>query len=220
ITDDVIEELLELYPEEDYESAGLRFSDMKQSFDLTGKNLALTHALNNQTWNAEVALSTATHGTDQSYYWYSTYTLSTSSSNQSYYWYSTYTLSTSSSSSSATTTTTSTGSAATVGEIGSTGMTDGSSTGGPGGAGGAGGAGGMGGGSSVNSTIAVMMQKYLLSFVLTGNPNTMWAEDKMYWPLYNESSEGTQIVFNDTFTVADDDLANAKSLFWNKALWY
>ncbi|KAG2502502.1 hypothetical protein JM16_009773, partial [Phytophthora kernoviae] len=189
ITDDVIEELLELYPEEDYESAGLRFADMKQSFDLTGKNLALTHALNNQTWNAEVALSTATHGTDQSYYWYSTYTLSTSSS--------------SSSTATTSTTTTSSGSTATVGDAGSTGMTDGSSTGGPGGAG------GMGGSSSVNATIAVMMQKYLMSFVLTGNPNTMWPEDKIYWPVYNESSVGTEIVFNDTFTLSDDDLANS-----------
>ncbi|KAE8908196.1 hypothetical protein PF005_g28240 [Phytophthora fragariae] len=203
ITDDVVEELLALYPEDDYESAGLRFADMKQSFDLTGKNLALTHALNNQTWNAEVALSSATHGTDQSYYWYSTYTLSTSS--------------TGSSSSESTTTTASSGvSATTVGDASGTGVTDGSSTGGPGGAGGMGGM----GSSSVNATIAVMMQKYLLSFVLTGNPNTMWAEDKIYWPRYNESSVGTQIVFNDTFTVADDDLANAKSLFWNKALWY
>ncbi|EGZ09276.1 hypothetical protein PHYSODRAFT_249908 [Phytophthora sojae] len=200
ITDDMVEELLELYPEDDYESAGLRFADMKQSFDLTGKNLALTHALNNQTWNAEVALSSATHGTDQSYYWYSTYSLSTSSS---------------SSSESTTTTTASSGtSVTTVGEASGTGMTDGSSTGGPGGAG------GMGGSSSVNATVAVMMQKYLLSFVLTGNPNTMWADDKIYWPLYNESSVGTQIVFNDTFAVADDNLANAKSLFWNKALWY
>ncbi|KUF83785.1 Pectinesterase [Phytophthora nicotianae] len=202
ITDDVIEELLELYPESDYESAGLRFADMKQSFDLTGKNLALTHALNNQTWNAEVALDSATHGTDQSYYWYSTYTLSTSSSS-------------SSDTTTATTTTASSGASTTsVGDSSSMGMTDGSSTGGPGGAG------GMGGSSSVNATIAVMMQKYLLSFVLTGNPNTMWADDKIYWPQYNESSEGVEIVFNDTFTTSDDDLANAKSLFWNKALWY
>ncbi|ETI41014.1 hypothetical protein F443_13723, partial [Phytophthora nicotianae P1569] len=190
------------YPESDYESAGLRFADMKQSFDLTGKNLALTHALNNQTWNAEVALDSATHGTDQSYYWYSTYTLSTSSSS-------------SSDTTTATTTTASSGASTTsVGDSSSMGMTDGSSTGGPGGAG------GMGGSSSVNATIAVMMQKYLLSFVLTGNPNTMWADDKIYWPQYNESSEGVEIVFNDTFTTSDDDLANAKSLFWNKALWY
>ncbi|KAL3671100.1 hypothetical protein V7S43_004282 [Phytophthora oleae] len=194
ITDDVVEELLELYPEDDYESAGLRFADMKQSFDLTAKDIALTHALNNQTWNAEVALSSATHGTDQSYYWYSTYTLDTSSS-----------------SSESTTTVSSGASTTSVGDANGTGMTDGSSTGG---------AGGMGGSSSVDATVAVMMQKYLLSFVLTGNPNTKWADDKIYWPLYNESSAGSQIVFNNTFTIADDDLANAKSLFWNKALWY
>ncbi|KAL4145001.1 hypothetical protein PRNP1_012675 [Phytophthora ramorum] len=173
ITDDVVEELLELYPEDDYESAGLRFADMKQSFDLTGKNLALTHALKNQTWNAEVALGEATHGTDQNYYWYSTYSLSTTSSSTA-------------------ASTMSAGEAASVGAVTTT----------------------------VNATIAVAMQKYLMSFVLTGNPNSMWPEDKLYWPQYNESSAGTQIVLNDTFSLAADDLANSKSLFWNKALWY
>ncbi|KAH7465732.1 Carboxylesterase patB [Phytophthora ramorum] len=173
ITDDVVEELLELYPEGDYESAGLRFADMKQSFDLTGKNLALTHALKNQTWNAEVALGEATHGVDQNYYWYSTYSLSTTSSSTA-------------------ASTMSAGEAASVGAVTTT----------------------------VNATIAVAMQKYLMSFVLTGNPNSVWPEDKLYWPQYNESSVGTQIVLNDTFTVAADDLANSKSLFWNKALWY
>ncbi|RLN92143.1 hypothetical protein BBJ28_00023152 [Nothophytophthora sp. Chile5] len=202
ITDDMVDELLELYPEADYESAGLRFADMKQSFDLTGKNLALTNALKNSTWNAEVALDSATHGTDQSYYWYSTYTLSTSSGSSSADSYTTAT----------TTTTSSSTSSVSVGEASSTSTTDGSSAGGM----------GMGGGSSsVNATIAVMMQKYLMSFVLTGDPNTMWADDKLYWPQYgNESGPGTQIVFNDTFTLAEDDLANEKSLFWNKALWY
>ncbi|RLN02770.1 hypothetical protein BBJ28_00011396 [Nothophytophthora sp. Chile5] len=202
ISDDMVDELLELYPEADYESAGLRFADMKQSFDLTGKNLALTNALKNSTWNAEVALDSATHGTDQSYYWYSTYTLSTSSGSSSADDYTTST----------TTATSSSTSGDSVGETSSTGTMDGSSTGGM----------GMGGGSSsVNATIAVMMQKYLMSFVLTGDPNTMWADDKLYWPQYgNESGPGTQIVFNDTFTLAEDDLANEKSLFWNKALWY
>ncbi|KAE9358107.1 hypothetical protein PF008_g2843 [Phytophthora fragariae] len=205
ITDDVIDELLELYPESDYTSAGLRFADMKQSLDLTAKNLALTNALKNETWNAEVALGAATHGTDQSYYWYSTYTLSTSSSTSrraqatdsasSYY------------------ANVSAGSAA-------MGSTPGSSIGGVGSFTGMGGAMGAGGDSSVNSTIAIMMQKYLLSFVITGNPNMMWPDDKIYWPHYNESSVGTEIIFNDTFSVADDDLANSKSLFWNKALWY
>jgi carboxylesterase type B len=65
-----------------------------------------------------------------------------------------------------------------------------------------------------------MMQKYLMSFVLTGNPNTLWSEDKLEWPLYNSSSAGTELVFNTTFYTQDDDLANAKSVFWNKALWY
>ncbi|KAL3671097.1 hypothetical protein V7S43_004279 [Phytophthora oleae] len=178
ITDGVVEELLELYPEDDYESAGLRFADMKQSFDLTAKDIALTHALNNQTWNAEVALGEATHGTDQNYYWYSTYTLETMSS--------------SSLLDATTTETLSAGEAATDGAVTTT----------------------------VNSTIAIAMQKYLVSFVLTGNPNSVWPEDNIYWPMFNESTVGTQIVFNDTFTIADDDLANAKSLFWNKALWY
>jgi hypothetical protein len=68
ITEDAIERALELYPESEYSSPGLRFSDMKQSFDLTAHNLAVTQALNNKTWNAVVALGSATHGADQSYY--------------------------------------------------------------------------------------------------------------------------------------------------------
>ncbi|KAG3080743.1 hypothetical protein PI124_g14672 [Phytophthora idaei] len=174
ISDDAVETLLELYPEENYESAGLRFADMKQSFDLTDKNIALTHALNNQTWNAEVALGDATHGADQNYYWYSTYTLNTSSN------------------SSSDTETLSAAEAAGVGAVTTT----------------------------VNATIAVAMQKYLVSFVLTGNPNSIWPEDNIYWPMFNESSVGTQVVFNDMFTVAGDDLASAQSTFCNKALWY
>ncbi|KAG3134442.1 hypothetical protein PI126_g18688 [Phytophthora idaei] len=147
---------------------------MKQSFDLTDKNIALTHALNNQTWNAEVALGDATHGADQNYYWYSTYTLNTSSN------------------SSSDTETLSAAEAAGVGAVTTT----------------------------VNATIAVAMQKYLVSFVLTGNPNSIWPEDNIYWPMFNESSVGTQVVFNDMFTVAGDDLASAQSTFCNKALWY
>ncbi|CAI5714392.1 unnamed protein product [Peronospora effusa] len=200
ITDDVIEELLELYPEGDYESAGLRFSDMKQSFDSTSKVMALTHALNNQTWSAEAALGTATHGTDQKYYWYSTYKLLTSMDNT--------TATTTNGSSSSSTSTIS------VGDADDTEVMSSNSIGGPGSAEDAGDS------LSVNTTIAITMQKYLLSFVLTGNPNTMWAKDKIYWPLYNESSVGSHIVFNDTFTIGDDDLTNSKSLFWNKALWY
>ncbi|KAG6975298.1 hypothetical protein JG688_00002528 [Phytophthora aleatoria] len=111
-------------------SAGLRFADMKQSLDLTAKNLALTNALKNATRSAGSGLLKALRE-DLSLAW-----------------------------------------------------------------------------------------TYLLSFVITGNSNTMWPDDKLYWPQYNESSVGTEIVFDDTFTVADDDLANSKSLFWNKALWY
>lgn len=68
ITDDAVQQALNLYPESGYTSPGLRFADMKQSFDLTAHNLAVTNALKNQTWNGLVALGGATHGTDQSYY--------------------------------------------------------------------------------------------------------------------------------------------------------
>lgn len=68
IEDSVVEEILALYPESDYTEPGLRFADMKQHFDLTAHNLALTHAMDNNTWNGLVALDSATHGTDQSYY--------------------------------------------------------------------------------------------------------------------------------------------------------
>jgi carboxylesterase type B len=64
------------------------------------------------------------------------------------------------------------------------------------------------------------MQKYLVSFVLTGNPNTLFSDNQLFWPLYNSSSTGTELVFNTTFTLEDDTLANNKSLFWNKATWY
>lgn len=65
------------------------------------------------------------------------------------------------------------------------------------------------------------MQKYLMSFVLTGNPNTMWTTDKLYWPQYgNSTTAGTELVFNTTMYTQADDLANIKSVIWNKALWY
>ncbi|KPM37667.1 hypothetical protein AK830_g8899 [Neonectria ditissima] len=181
IEDEIVDEALSLYSEDDYESPGLRFADMKQHFDLTAHNLAATVALKNETWNAMVALDQATHGTDQSYYWYNTYTLSSSSS------------------SSRSTTSSSAATAASN-----------STTGGPGG----------GGATAVNATIAVTMQKYLMSFVLTGNPNKKWADDKLYWPLYNEDEEATELVFNTTMYTQTDDLLNDKARFWNKALWY
>lgn len=171
ITDAQVDVLLELYPEDDYTSPGLRFSDMKQQFDLTAHNMAFTHAMDNQTWNAMVQIDQSTHGTDQSYYWYSTYTLSSSSDNA--------------------TTTTSSNSTA------------------PGG----------GSSTSVDVATAIKMQKYLMSFVLTGNPNTMWSEDKLEWPLYSEGAE--DLVFNTTgFYTQPSDLATEKVTQWNKALWY
>ncbi|KAK3936038.1 Alpha/Beta hydrolase protein [Diplogelasinospora grovesii] len=84
--------------------------------------------------------------------------------------YSTYTLS---SITSSTTTTGTTGGNATNTNITTT--APGGATGGLGG--------GPGGSTSVNATIARQMQKYLLSFVLTGDPNSMWSGDKTYWPL-------------------------------------
>lgn len=71
---------------------------------------------------------------------------------------------------------------------------------------------------SANYLPQTKIQKYLLSFVLTGDPNTLWADDKPYWPQYGNASR--KLVFNSSFYLAEDDLANAKSLFWNKALWY
>ena len=39
------------------------------------------------------------------------------------------------------------------------------------------------------------------------------------WPLYNTSTAGTELVFNTTFYLKDDNLANAESLFRNKVMW-
>ncbi len=138
MTDDVIDELLALYPEDHYTSPGLCFADMRQSFGLTSKNLALTQALNNQTWNGRVDLGEATHATDQSYYWYSTYTLSSTTTTT------TTTTSNSSSTSSVVTSASSTASNSTSSDSITTRT-------GPGGAGG-----GMGS-TSVNSTVAVSL---------------------------------------------------------------
>ncbi|KAJ5599498.1 hypothetical protein N7450_000565 [Penicillium hetheringtonii] len=167
ITDDVVNKIMDLYPEFNYSSPGYTFADMRQSFDLTAHSYAVTRALNNNTWNAMVALEQATHGTEQSYYWYSTYSLSNSSSSN---------------------------------------------------AADAGAGVAISGSSSVSSFVARKMQKYLLSFVLTGNPNKKWANDKIYWPKYGGNA--TELVFNSTMYTQEDDLANAKSLYWNEALWY
>ncbi|KAJ8068729.1 hypothetical protein OCU04_002427 [Sclerotinia nivalis] len=172
ITEDIINEIEDLYPSTDYQSEGLRFADIDQDFELVAHNYALTEALNNQTWNAMVALGVASHGMDQNYYWYSNFTLVETN---------------------ATTTTTTT--AAGAGIVTTT---------------------------DIDFSVALKMQKYLVSFILTGNPNTMWPEDKLYWPLHggNSFSVGKELVLNDTMYIQDDILANNRSLFWNKALWH
>lgn len=172
ITNDVIDEILLLYPSTDYASESLRFADILQSLELTAHNLALTAALKNQTWNAMVALDNATHGTDQNYYWYSNFTLVETNS------------------------TTATGTTAAGAGIVIT--------------------------TDIDYDVALKMQKYLVSFILKGDPNTLWPEDKLYWPIHggNSSSVGQELVFNNTIYIQDDSLANNRSLFWNKALWY
>jgi carboxylesterase type B len=64
------------------------------------------------------------------------------------------------------------------------------------------------------------MQKYLLSFVITGNPNSLWVEDKTYWPQYGTNASQIVLSNSTTFDLGVDDLATNRSLFWNKALWY
>ncbi|QSZ35471.1 hypothetical protein DSL72_008341 [Monilinia vaccinii-corymbosi] len=172
ITNDVIDEILRLYPSTDYASESHRLADILQSLDLTAHNFALTEALKNQTWNAMVALDNATHGTDQNYYWYSNFTLVETNS-----------------------TTATTGNAASAGIVTT---------------------------KDVDRDVALKMQKYLVSFILTGDPNTMWREDKMDWPMHggNSSSAGRELVFNHTMYIQGDSLANDRSRFWNMALWY
>ncbi|ETL87778.1 hypothetical protein L917_13089 [Phytophthora nicotianae] len=71
-------------------------------------------------------------------------------------------------------------------------------------------------GTTTGFSAAEAALKYLLSFVLAGNPNTVWPDDKLYWPQYSDSSLGTQIVTNETFSVDEYALANAKSVHWDK----
>ena len=193
ISEGAVNSALTLYPEASFTSQGLRSASMKQDLDLTCKNLAVTQALNNRTWNAVVAIGQASHGTDQSYYFYG----QSASSGMG-----TMTGGPPGSSSGSSTSTMPSG--------GNTGNTTES---------GAGSAGGLSQGTSVNATIAIAMQKYLLSFVLTGDPNGRWTNETTYWPRYGSSA--TEMVFNTTaFTTQSDDLANQRCLFWNKALWY
>ncbi len=64
-----------------------------------------------------------------------------------------------------------------------------------------------------------MVQKYLMSLVLTGYPNTIWTNDRIDWLLYGNSLAGQQIVFSETFKIQEDDLVNNKIIYCSQALW-
>ncbi|PNS20315.1 Secreted lipase [Sphaceloma murrayae] len=156
ISDDAIQQILALYPAEDYSSQAFRFSYIYEGFHHTAHGLALTHALKNQTWNAYVQIPPSTHGSDLPLYFY---------------------------------------------------FSNGTVT--------------------PTQGLARKMQKYLLSLVITGDPNKYWPKQKIYWPRYSSLEGGAQLVINNTLSqnetfriVAGDDLDNAKTLFWNKGLWY
>lgn len=157
--------MFSLYPVNQYKSQALRLSDIAQSIEMTARNLAVTHALGNNTWNGQVIIPPATHQTDQPYYWYASDKLSV------------------------------------VPGIAPSPQ------------------------GEIHVPTAIVMQKYLLSFVITGDPNKLWpdAKGKIYWPKYNQGNQpqGRAMIFNTTgFTIGPYDLSNERSVFWNKALWY
>ncbi|KAM0752975.1 alpha/beta-hydrolase [Meredithblackwellia eburnea MCA 4105] len=224
ITDWTIDQIEELYPASNYSSQGLRFAAATQHYDLVAKILPATHAYRNRTFNYINNLGTATHGSDQAYWWYYADSTSTSTSATS----------NSASSASSGSTGTMTGSAPSGSQssqsssASSTASNTTSSSGAPsGGAGGGGG--GMSSSLSGNETaIAVQMQRYLLSFVITGNPNSLASVNSTAviteissWPRYGGNPDHV-VEFNTTgFSVTHyDELDNNQVRFWNKALWY
>ncbi|WWC90313.1 uncharacterized protein L201_005246 [Kwoniella dendrophila CBS 6074] len=229
ITDWAIDQIEELYPASDYSSYGLRFAAAKQHYDIPGKLLPLTNAFGNQTYNYINYLSTATHGSDQSYWWYSASTSSSASTGSA-------SASSSSSMGSASNSSTSASSSSGMSSSGgppsssgssSTSSSNSTSTGGA--AGGAGG--GAGGGSSslsgTNVDVAKQMQRWLTSFVISGDPNTYAsATDSNItniseWPLYGSNDNVVEFQTNGTgFNLTGDELDSAQVVFWNKALWY
>jgi len=68
MTDDVVNGMLVRFPASAYSSPALRFADMRNTFAYTAHDIALTNALNNNTWNALTTLDAAVHGSDQAYY--------------------------------------------------------------------------------------------------------------------------------------------------------
>ncbi|KAL7412590.1 major facilitator superfamily domain-containing protein [Mrakia frigida] len=175
ITDWAIDQIETLYPAADFESQGLRFSHATQHYDLVGKVLPATKAYANRTYNYINNLGAATHGSDQSYWWYNSNAVVDTSIS-----------------------------------IG----------------------GGMASSISGNGTeIAKRMQQYLLSFVITGNPNTLFAGQNTTsenglalledgWPLYNGNPTDQVVSFDETgFSIVGDELDSDQVKFWNKALW-
>ncbi|WVQ73866.1 hypothetical protein IAR50_003447 [Cryptococcus sp. DSM 104548] len=220
ITDWAIDQIEELYPASDYSSQGLRFSAAKQHYDIPGKLLPLTNAFGNQTYNYVNYLGTATHGSDQTYWWYAnSNTTSTSEDSSS---------SDSSSSSIARrdTNSTSTASSSSKSTTSSSSNSTASSSSSATGMGGA--AGGMSTELSTDEIlVAQQMQRYLVSFVLTGDPNTYASGGSgniSYvdsWPLYG--SEQKVLEFQPSavgFNITGDELDSPQVVFWNKALWY
>jgi carboxylesterase type B len=70
--------------------------------------------------------------------------------------------------------------------------------------------------SVVNDTIALAMQKYLMSFVLTGDPNTQ-ATVKM--PVYGQQNLILDLNVTGITTIEDPN-ANPRCDWWQKALYY
>ncbi|OXH38547.1 sterol esterase [Cryptococcus neoformans] len=201
ITDWAIDVIEELYPTDDYSSQGLRFSAAKQHYDIPGKLLPLTNAFSNQTYNFISYLGTATHGSDQTYWWYSDSSSSAYSASDS--------------------TSKSTSAQATASASSSSG---GSSAGAPisGGT--------MPGSNSLSSSeilVAKQMQRYLTSFVLTGDPNihsNPGSGNITYvdgWPLYDSNENVLEFQPSGAgFNLTSDELDSPQVVFWNKVLWY
>lgn len=74
------------------------------------------------------------------------------------------------------------------------------------------------GAQPTNTTIATTLQRYLVSFLVTGDPNAQFS-DQPSWPRYGSS--GQVLGINTTgFQIIGDDLATNGSIWWNKALFY
>lgn len=67
-----------------------------------------------------------------------------------------------------------------------------------------------------NGTVADILQKYLISFIKTGNPNTEY-EGLLNWPAYGN---GVQINFNQSFIdIIPTDLDTPQCAWWVQGLY-